>query len=206
MAETALLGGQAERPGKTPPEDGAERPGGNRLDDREVTERLQALEEILAHLERLPGPTAETALDAVALLTQVYGEALARVMDRLAAHPDLAGALAADDLVGHLLGLHGVHPVPVAERITRALADIRPHLRARGGDAELIAVSDGVARIRLSARGCGSSAAQLRQAVEAAIGAAAPELSGIEQVTDPPARPAAFVPAEALLRKPEGAR
>ncbi|MGI5268006.1 hypothetical protein ACQEUU_02510 [Nonomuraea sp. CA-218870] len=82
-----------------------------RLDERAVAGNLELLEELLSELETTSGPTAETALDAVATLAGVYGEALARVMDRAtAASPELASALADDILLAHLFALHGVPP------------------------------------------------------------------------------------------------
>ncbi|MGW4567748.1 NifU family protein, partial [Streptomyces sp. NPDC004561] len=48
-----------------------------RLRDPAVEARLARLDEVLAGLESAPGP----ALEAVRLLTEVYGEALARMLD-----------------------------------------------------------------------------------------------------------------------------
>ncbi|MEV5557178.1 hypothetical protein ACI2LC_11090 [Nonomuraea wenchangensis] len=80
-----------------------------RLDERTVAGHLELLEELLSGLEATPGPTAERALDAIATLAEVYGEALARVMDRAtAASPELGAALADDVLLAHLFVLHGV--------------------------------------------------------------------------------------------------
>ncbi|GAA0403361.1 hypothetical protein Acor_33400 [Acrocarpospora corrugata] len=77
----------------------------DRLDDRTVSVRLEVLEELLTELEA--APVGETALDAVALLAEVYGEALARVMERAEPYPELRGSLAGDVLLAHLLALHG---------------------------------------------------------------------------------------------------
>ncbi|MFG1948182.1 hypothetical protein [Nonomuraea sp. NPDC048826] len=79
-----------------------------RLDERAVAGHLELLEELLSELETTSGPTAELALDAVATLAGVYGEALARVMDRAASYPELGPALAEDLLLAHLFVLHGV--------------------------------------------------------------------------------------------------
>ncbi|GAA4103203.1 MULTISPECIES: NifU family protein [Actinomadura] len=188
--------------------------GPRRLGDTAVAERLTLLERLLARLEQTPGPTAETALDAVAVLTEVYGEALARVMDRTG--PEPAAALTADELVGHLLALHGLHPATVEERVRGALEEVRPYLRSHGGDVELSGIDGDVARVRLTG-GCGScasSARTLETAVKDVVLAAVPELSAVEQVPSGPddsapngsagggraGAPAAFVPVEALLR------
>ncbi|MDX6739944.1 NifU family protein [Actinocorallia sp. A-T 12471] len=167
-----------------------------RLDDAAVGERIGRIEAELGALESMPGATAARALDAVALLTQVYGEALARVVDRV--DGPVAEALAADELVGHLLVLHGVHPEPLPRRIELALERLRPVLG--GGEARLESVADGVARVRLSGargQGCGGTR-RLEDAVRDAVGAIAPELDTVEVRSGDPA----FVPVDALLTKP----
>ena len=87
----------------------------SRLDERDVAGRLELLDELLSELESASGPTAELALDAIATLAAVYGEALARVADRVtAAAPELGASLADDMLLAHLFVLHGVTAGPAA--------------------------------------------------------------------------------------------
>jgi Fe-S cluster biogenesis protein NfuA len=78
--------------------------------------------------------------------------------------------------------LHGLHPVPVRERVIGALDEVRPYLASHGGGVELLGVADGVVRLRLegSCHGCPSSAATLRGAVEEAIARAAPDVERVE--------------------------
>jgi hypothetical protein len=57
---------------------------------------------------------------------------------------------AADPLVSALLLLHGLHPLPAADRVRRALGQARPRLRAHGGDVELLEASEELVRLRLS--------------------------------------------------------
>ncbi|GGV23226.1 thioredoxin [Actinomadura cremea] len=187
------------------------RPDDARLGEGDVAARLTRIEEALAALERTPGRTAESALDTVATLAEVYGEALARVMDRAAHDARLVSALTDDDLVGHLLALHDVHPAPVEERVARALTDIREQLGSHGADVELDGIEDGVARVRLpddAGGGCGScgggsanAGGSVEDAVRDAVLGVAPELSAMEPVRAPSGRPAgAFVPVESLFR------
>lgn len=186
---------------------GGEQPGPprRRLDDGGVTAGLARIDELLGRLEQIPGTTAETALDAVAMLADVYGEALARVMGYASGNTAITGAIAGDELISHLLVLHGLHPDPVEQRVSRALAQIRPYLH--GGDAALESISGGVARVRVPGScGCSSSPQAVRDAVRDAVLAAAPELSGVEPLTGSAGRAAAFVPAESLLRRPAAAR
>ncbi|GIH23246.1 hypothetical protein Aph01nite_15560 [Acrocarpospora phusangensis] len=103
---------------------------GERLDDRTVSVRLEVLEELLAELE---AASAETALDAVALLAEVYGEALARVMDR--ADPELRTGLTRDVLLAHLLALHDIQPEKDTKTFIPADALLRKPPAKAGGTA-----------------------------------------------------------------------
>jgi Fe-S cluster biogenesis protein NfuA/nitrite reductase/ring-hydroxylating ferredoxin subunit len=143
------------------------------------------VEALLGELEELPDAAArEKALATVQALLDLYGEGLARLVGYVAERDDgsLAEAVAADELVAHLLLLHGLHPVPVEERVRAALDEVAPYLGSHGGGVELVAVEDGVARLRLegSCSGCPSSARTLKLAVEDAVMKAAPDLDGVE--------------------------
>ena len=176
----------------------------DRLTDQDVERRLAALDDLLGRLEQIPGATATTGLDAARALTEVYGEALARLMTHLAAVPSACDAAAADDLVGHLLVLHGIHPQPVPERVSRALDGIRPYVRSHGGDVQLAGITDGIAQIRLAGTcdGCPSSASTIELVVREAVLAAAPELSDVQPVR--PAAPATpLIPLSQVRRRPE---
>ncbi|WP_037891379.1 NifU family protein [Streptomyces viridochromogenes] len=175
-----------------------------RLDDGEVTARLARVDESLEKVEIAPGPTAQAALDAVRALTEVYGEALARVLDR--ADAALCARLADDELLDHLLVLHDIHPEPPERRAARAVERLRPALQERGGDAELAGVQGPVAQVRLRApgcgSGCGSGSAGVEEAVREAVLAAAPELTSVEPVPETGSRQAAFVPLDTLTHRP----
>ncbi|AOR36439.1 hypothetical protein BFF78_40065 [Streptomyces fodineus] len=175
---------------------------GARLPDPALEVRLARLDQVLAELESAPGP----ALEAVSLLTEVYGEALARVLE--AADAPLRERLAEDELLGHLMVLHAIHPEPAERRAARAVERLRPAVRERGGDLEWAGVDGQVARVRLSTgggcgAGCGSGAADAVAAVEAAVLAVAPELTAVETVPAPAERRAApaFVPLSTLTHR-----
>jgi Fe-S cluster biogenesis protein NfuA len=165
-----------------------------RLDDAAVQERVARLDELLERVEQVPGVAGELALEAVAALAEVYGEALARALG-LAADPR---AFVADELLGHLLALHGIHPDPVERRAKQALSALEPAVRERGGEVELAGIDDGVAHVRLSVGGCGS--AGVEDAVRSAVLAVAPELADVQRDVPPPAP--AFVPLDSLLTRP----
>jgi Fe-S cluster biogenesis protein NfuA len=89
--------------------------------------------------------------------------------------------LAEDELVSHLLLVHGLHPVALSARVENALASVRPYLATHGGNVELVRVESGVAHIRLqgTCHGCPSSTATLTQAIEQAVFKAAPDLERV---------------------------
>ncbi|MFE5399934.1 NifU family protein [Streptomyces sp. NPDC056580] len=174
-----------------------------RLTDPAVEARLARLDEVLAGLESAPGPAAREALEPVLLLSEVYGEALARIVDL--ADERLGERLAADELLGHLLVLHSLHPEPAERRAERAVEKLRPAVRERGGDLEWAGVEGGVARVRLSGTGCGSGcgggSADVTEAVRAAVLAAAPELTAVEPVAEERRAAPAFVPLGSIGRR-----
>jgi Fe/S biogenesis protein NfuA len=75
----------------------------------------------------------------------------------------------------------------IPQAIIRILeAEINPAIAAHGGRADLVAVEDGVAYLRLSGgcQGCGMASVTLGQGIEVAILDAVPEISRVVDVTD----------------------
>lgn len=75
----------------------------------------------------------------------------------------------------------------ITERVRTVLnAEVNPGLAQHGGKAELVAVSDGVAEIRLSGgcQGCGAAKMTLSLGIEQALRSKIPELLGVRDVTD----------------------
>src|SRR3954463_8571374 len=138
------------------------------LPDGAVEARLARLDDVLGQLEQIPGRTAELALEAVETLTEVYGEALRRTMECADASDVVVRALTTDELLRHLLLLHGLHPDRMEDRAARAVDDLRATLKKAGADVELVGVDSGVARVHISSGsscgGCGSTA-ELEQLV-----------------------------------------
>lgn len=174
---------------------------GRRLSDDAVQQRLSRIDEVVDVVEQTPGPTAEAALEGIQCLLEVYGEALARVVDVLPHH--VLEQLTGDELLAHLLVLHDLHPATVEDRVRQVLDELRPQLESRGGELELVGIDDGIARVRLSGGGCGhsSGSAELEQAVADSVLALAPELGTVESVHDE-AGTQALIPVEALFRRP----
>jgi len=179
-----------------------------RLDDREVQQRVARAGTLLEKVEALEDPRARsTAADAVQALLGLYGEGLARMLQRAArlGGEDIVQAVAEDELVSHLLLLHGLHPLDVETRVVQALEEVRPYLQSHGGNVEFLGVEGGVARLRMqgSCDGCPSSAMTLKLAIEEAVLKAAPDLDGIEAEGVAEPKPAPTIVAGPTLRRKE---
>lgn len=147
-------------------------------DDAELIGRVEGL---LEELESLGDPaTRDVALETVQAVLELYGSGLERVVAGIG-EPQMA-MLARDELVEHLLLLHGLHPVSVEERVRGALESVRPYLGSHGGDVELLGVEDGVALVRMqgSCEGCPASSMTLKLAIEDAVLKAAPDVERVE--------------------------
>ncbi len=135
---------------------------------------IERVEALLDQVESFPEPQREITTELVAALLDMYGEGLSRIVAACEVPVE-------DEVVAHLLFLHGLHPVPVSERVTGALDEVRPYLVAHGGGVELLGIEEGVVRLRLegACNGCPSSALTLTTAVEDAIMRAAPDVERI---------------------------
>jgi len=157
-------------------------------DDRELAQSSVRIDQILGELQGLvSGPAWQRVEELVQEMVALYGAGLSRVLgcaSSAANDPaNLQQSLCADPLVASLLLVHGLHPVPLAERVSQALERVRPYLGSHAGGIELAGVSaDGVVRVKMlgSCRGCPSSAATMEHTVRQAIEEAAPEVARIE--------------------------
>jgi Fe-S cluster biogenesis protein NfuA/nitrite reductase/ring-hydroxylating ferredoxin subunit len=116
------------------------------------------------------------AMEAVQAIVEMYGEGLARIMERVD-----SSAFLDDELITHLLIVHDLHPVPLEERVRGALEEVRPYMESHKGGVELVSIEDGVVRLRLqgSCSGCPSSTMTLKLAIEDAIHKAAPDVDEV---------------------------
>ncbi len=163
---------------------------------QQARERVAEVERLLESVERLPDAAARaTATELAQALLALYGEGLDRIVAVLADRDDgtLARRLAEDELVAHLLLVHGLHPASVEDRVRDALASVMPYLESHGGSVELLGIERSAVRLRLqgSCSGCPSSALTLKSAIEHAIFEAAPEIEEVlaEGAVEPGAPP-----------------
>jgi Fe-S cluster biogenesis protein NfuA/nitrite reductase/ring-hydroxylating ferredoxin subunit len=179
------------------------------LGDQELQERVGRIETLLEEIESFKEPEARAkTAQMVQTLLELYGEGLGRIVESVGrlGGEDLKDELLDDELITHLLLLHGLHPVDVQTRVLGALDEVRPYLESHGGNVQFLGIGDGVARLRLegSCDGCPSSTMTLKLAIEEAVQKAAPELEGVEAegVAEPPPKPTmAFVAAPTMRKR-----
>jgi Fe-S cluster biogenesis protein NfuA/nitrite reductase/ring-hydroxylating ferredoxin subunit len=148
---------------------------------------VQRVQDLQARLEVTgDAATREVADQLVSAVVQMYGAGLERTLDLVTAAGDdgrrIAASLGDDDLVGTLLLIHDLHPIPLEDRVQAALDSVRPYMESHGGNVELLSLRDGVATIHLrgSCSDCSASAVTLELAIKQALEEAAPDLEALE--------------------------
>ncbi|MGO9904750.1 MAG: NifU family protein [Solirubrobacteraceae bacterium] len=154
------------------------------MDSERLVARVQDLQ---AQVDStLDSATRELADELVSAVVQMYGAGLERIIGSLlqagTEGERLATVLADDPLVGTLLLIHDLHPVPLEQRVRSALDSVRPYMESHGGNVELLSLENGVARIHLqgSCSDCSASSVTLELAIKQALEEAAPDLEGLE--------------------------
>jgi Fe-S cluster biogenesis protein NfuA/nitrite reductase/ring-hydroxylating ferredoxin subunit len=150
----------------------------------QLVQRVEALSE---RVDALDDDRARAlAQELVGAVMEMYGDGLARIVRVLDGAGD-AGAMIRDELaqdgsVASLLLIHDLYPVDLETRVGEALDTVRPYMESHGGNVELLALDDGVARLRLqgSCSGCAASQATLELAIKQALDEHAPDLAGLE--------------------------
>ena len=153
-----------------------------RVESRNLREMGARVEDLLGQIRASDPAVAGRAEEVAGLLVDLYGEALARVVDliREASAEALMEKVVDDPLLASLLVLHGLHPTPLEARIEQALDRIRPGL----GGKQLGVVrleENGTLRLRLSSPldGCPSTIGTVQQTIEEAVEEWAPEVTGV---------------------------
>jgi Fe-S cluster biogenesis protein NfuA len=157
------------------------------FDGKAFQAEVRRLDGLLREAARFADPAVQAHTRALLqAVLALHGAGLERVV----AHMEEAGdagravlnACADDEVAAGMLLLHDLHPLDLEARVRQAVERARAALRPRGGEIELIGVSDGVVRLRLS-RGDdsrGATVAAMRPIVEEMIYGLAPEITTVE--------------------------
>lgn len=143
-------------------------------------EILGQIQRLTAELERVQDPAARAlAEDLSAAVLELHAEGIERLLGAL--DEEARNEMARDGIVGSLMLIHDLYPVPIEERVQEALDRVRPYMESHGGNVELLGIDEGIAHLRLkgSCDGCGASASTLELAVEKELQESAPDLLGM---------------------------
>ena len=127
-----------------------------------------------------------TTLELLQSMMDLHGAVVSRMVEILNDGGDAGRSslskLAADPLICGLLVLYGVHPVPMDERVKKAIDRARPQLNKKGARRRVAWIDQRFGKRRYACistvqeHGCGSSPDALKSTLEQAILEAAPEI------------------------------
>ena len=174
------------------------------MNNAEFQQHAEKIEQLVQRISALTDEDARTAaLELMQSLMDMHGAGITRVVEVLSESGESGKRsleeLGRDPLICGLLVLYGIHPVPLEERVRKALEKVSPQLRKQSGSAELLAISDGAVSvsIKASGNGCHSSPDALKTIVEQAIREAAPEIVDVI-VEGFPSAHSGFVPLNTI--------
>lgn len=152
-----------------------------------LQKKIQRIGTILEQLESTPDPNSRAlAKELLESLLALHGAGLERILELTGklgeAGETIIRQCGRDELVSSLLLLYGLHPDDLRTRVTRALEKSRGYLESHGAKADLISITEEGAislRLHVQSNGCGSSAASLKSALQAAVEDAAPDAAAI---------------------------
>jgi Fe-S cluster biogenesis protein NfuA/nitrite reductase/ring-hydroxylating ferredoxin subunit len=147
----------------------------------EPEQLIARVQELTGRLEDLDDPACRSlAEELTSAVVQMYGAGLERIVEL--ADAGTRDEMSKDSLVAGLLMIHDLYPVPIEERVAQALDTVRPYMESHGGNVELLAIEDGIAKLRLagSCKSCRASSSTLELAVRQALEEAAPDLLGMD--------------------------
>jgi Fe-S cluster biogenesis protein NfuA len=154
---------------------------------KEVESQIESIDKMVRALEEASDPGLRAnAKELVQALMTLHGACLERMLEVInksgvAAKP-IVDSFARDEVVKSVLLLYGLHPVDLKTRVLEALEKTRPYMRSHDSTVSFVSLDDaGVVTLRMQGKsdGCSSSSAALKQSVEQAIYAAAPDIMGL---------------------------
>ncbi len=162
-----------------------------------LDEVLDRLETLLAEVGELDGPVRQQVFELLDGVDALHRMALTRLGDSLG--PEALAGAREDPAVAWLLDAYGVG-VDQRAVADAALDAIRPYIASHGGAVDVLDVSDGVVRLRMTGAcsGCTASAVTLQEGVAEALREGFPGFAGV--AVEPDHAAAHPPPAPTLLQ------
>lgn len=148
-----------------------------------LTPLLDRLEALLGDVEAYDEPVREQVFELLDGVDALHRLAILHLADALGA--EVEQLRVAHPAIGWLFEAYGVG-VNDPEAARRALEPMKPYLNEHGGDVEVLAVTNGVVRVRMvgSCSGCTASAITLREGVEESLRDGLPGFRGLDVEPD----------------------
>jgi Fe-S cluster biogenesis protein NfuA len=174
--------------------------------DGDFEKLARRVDEAAAAVARLDAEPRQAAERLRAAVEAAHRSALVTVVRRLRADEkgrELLFELVDDPMVHLLFSMHGIIRPDPATAARQALDEVRPGLRAHGGDVEMVRVDDGVAHVSLSGacNGCSTAAVTMRENVERTLLRSVPAIRSVQVVQNDP-KPV-VIPLSAVRRRDE---
>lgn len=161
------------------------------LSYREAWEHIAELADGLAN--HPDSKVSERVLELLDWVDAVHRDGLGRLIEMIRSWRGeiFLESIARDEITGTMLEAYGLGEGldPEADEankkaIEAAMAEIRPLVESHGGDIEIVAVEDGVVKVRMkgTCNGCASSSATLTYGLEAALKNHWPSFRRLEEV------------------------
>lgn len=154
--------------------------------EQDIAHLSARIEDLVQRVDSIADPAVRAnVLALLQSLMDLHSQGLGRIATILSEEGETGQRvfenLAADDLVGGLLLLYGLHPDSVEARVGKAVEKAQQHLHA-SGTVELIGFDDGVVRLRLqvSEGGCATTRETVQKEIEDYIYSAAPEVQSVQ--------------------------
>ncbi len=144
---------------------------------------LDRLEELLEEVQGFEQPARDGVFELLDGIDALHRLAITRLASAIGTNAD---RLAADDpAIGWLFEAYGVGVDDVAAAV-QALEPMEPYLNEHGGAVEVLAVDNGVVRLRMAGAcsGCSAAAITLREGVEEALRSGLPGFVAVDVEPD----------------------
>jgi hypothetical protein len=150
--------------------------------DAAFDQRFQRVESLLAELSRATDPLVErVAREVLGTVLELHRRGLERLLEVAAQGEGVRDTLAHDPRVSAMLLLHGLHPVPLADRVSRVLDALRERFRSKvqNVDLEVRESTAVIVRVTPMASACGSTREGLQKDISLALLSAVPDAESV---------------------------
>ena len=150
--------------------------------DAAFDQRFQRVESLLAELSRATDPLVErVAREVLGTVLELHQRGLERLLELAAQSEGVRETLAHDPRVSAMLLLHGLHPVPLVERVSRVLDALRERFssKVQNVDLEVRESTAVIVRVTPMSSACGSTRQSLQKDISLALLSAVPDAESV---------------------------